>query len=682
MALVDALERAIEARLLDANEEGTTVKFVHSLVREALYDGILPLRRRIMHGQVGEALAATLAPDPDAVAHHFRQAGDPRAAEWLVRAGERAFRAYAWLAAADQFAAAAALLAGAPGRERERGWLLYRAGRLLRFTNPAAGVAALEEAEDVAASAGEAVLAAYAVADRGALRCLNDDLRRGLAELEAGVAAIDALPADHAPAGGDVATWTADALPPLASAVDTQEPSQPSGGDVRRGVLVMWLASSGRYQAAEEIGEGLLTRVAKLPDHDAVHWRFSAGDAAFGLGLAYSMRGRPEAAQRAFAQARGPAIATEHHFSVGWITARELSQVVLPYAADRLDERGRLAEAAEAALARAGISVTSARLSPRRAVLPLLIVDGRWAEARRLAIEARNHGTFFARQEVAAALATVAAHQGDRDLAWAQIRAVLPEGPRTEPGAAIFHVGLDLLQVAAVLSTGAGDGDAASWLDAADRWLNWAGAVLGRAELLLGRAELHRLRGNLSAAHRLAEEAVAAAGDPRQPLALLAAHRLLGEAATALGWIEDAAPALATATALADACDAPYERGLTMLALSELRAATGRKNEARILVDGARSIFLQLEAEPALARANSLVGMLGPRGKGQHPSGLSVRELEVLRLLAQGLSNPQIAEALFISPRTVAHHVESILAKLGAENRASAVAAAVRRGLV
>mgnify|MGYP001040428497 CR=1 FL=1 len=70
----------------------------------------------------------------------------------------------------------------------------------------------------------------------------------------------------------------------------------------------------------------------------------------------------------------------------------------------------------------------------------------------------------------------------------------------------------------------------------------------------------------------------------------------------------------------------------------------------------------------------------------QHTSSpgadLTARELEVLTLLAEGLSNPQIAELLIISRPTVSFHVSNILAKLDAANRAEAVALAYKQGLI
>ena len=77
--------------------------------------------------------------------------------------------------------------------------------------------------------------------------------------------------------------------------------------------------------------------------------------------------------------------------------------------------------------------------------------------------------------------------------------------------------------------------------------------------------------------------------------------------------------------------------------------------------------------------ATKVVAELGPH---KRPAALSHREREVLRLVAGGHSNKQIARTLGITERTVKFHVTSILNKMGAENRAQAVALAARRGLV
>jgi predicted ATPase len=88
-ALLAIVEQAVEAHLLAAERDGARVRFVHALTREALYEGVVPPRRRLWHRQVAEALMAGTSPNPDAVAYHLQQAGDSRAWEWLVQAADR-----------------------------------------------------------------------------------------------------------------------------------------------------------------------------------------------------------------------------------------------------------------------------------------------------------------------------------------------------------------------------------------------------------------------------------------------------------------------------------------------------------------------------------------------------------------------------------------------------------------
>jgi len=113
------------------------------------------------------------------------------------------------------------------------------------------------------------------------------------------------------------------------------------------------------------------------------------------------------------------------------------------------------------------------------------------------------------------------------------------------------------------------------------------------------------------------------------------------------------------------------------------------REKATALLDEALTIARELAMRPlherAAARKAQILSM--PAGPGRplrssYPEGLSQREVEVLRLLAAGKTNPEIAAALSISPKTVTHHVTSILSKIGASNRTEAAAYAARTGLV
>lgn len=119
--------------------------------------------------------------------------------------------------------------------------------------------------------------------------------------------------------------------------------------------------------------------------------------------------------------------------------------------------------------------------------------------------------------------------------------------------------------------------------------------------------------------------------------------------------------------------------------------------EAQALSDGdeaaqreALQIFERLGAGPAAdrlrqsLRAGGVRGLTrGPRQSTQeNPAGLTGRQMEVLALMADGLSYNEIAERLFISPKTVEHHISAILVKLNTRTRAEAVAAALQSGLI
>jgi DNA-binding CsgD family transcriptional regulator len=264
------------------------------------------------------------------------------------------------------------------------------------------------------------------------------------------------------------------------------------------------------------------------------------------------------------------------------------------------------------------------------------------------------------------------------------IQARFPDGPATEPGDSIHQEGLFLQRIAAESHLDSGDtAGARAWIEAHDRWLDWSSSVLGRADGRLLWARWHRASGDVAAAHAAVSEAISLADAPTQPLVRAAAHRTLAELDTAAGLGAMAEAHLTTALAIEETCEAPFERALTLLALAELRLAMGATGEAAALLDEVRMVCARLGAEPTLSQVEALAARIPTQASAAPPpAGLTPRELEVLRLLAQRLSNPEIADVLVVGQRTVQTHVEHILGKLGVSNRREAAAAAARLGLI
>jgi DNA-binding CsgD family transcriptional regulator len=656
LALLDIVDAAVQARLLDAEPDGVTVRFAHALVREALYEALAPPRRRVWHLRVAEACLAEPAPEPDWVAYHLQQSGDPRAAEWLVRAGERAQQRYALLTAGDRFEAALRLLEAQGAPAAERAGLLYRLARMRRYANPRQALAHLDDALALAESVGDPVLAAYIASFRGGLRCSSGELRRGVQELEAGVAAIGALtPAQR-----------------TRLRVLQERFGDPPDEYHYRGALVNWLAVAGRCAEALALGE----RVVKGPRAAQRSGTSGYANTWRGLASANATLGRPTDARRAYAQAIDAYRAVDHHYQVGNALILELFEVVLPYQTDDVAERRRIAREASEAWTRASGVLDG--LTPPFAQLPLLLVEGKWAQARELALAVTAEGSRTSWRPLAGSLlARLARDQGEPDLAWRLIREQLPAGAATPPGDAILLDTLVLMRLAASLALDVDPTTARAWLEAHDRWLDWSQAVLGRADGHLCWAAFYQATGDIRTATQRAEDALASATEPRQPLALLAAERVLGELATAARRHDVASAHLVRALALANASSVPFERSAVMLALAELRASQGDRPEAMRLLDEVRTVATPLDARPLLGRAAALTTRLAsPR-----PSGLSAREVEVLRLVADGLTDAQVADRLSLSTRTVGQHLRSIYQKLGVSSRGAATRFAVEHGL-
>jgi ATP/maltotriose-dependent transcriptional regulator MalT len=119
--------------------------------------------------------------------------------------------------------------------------------------------------------------------------------------------------------------------------------------------------------------------------------------------------------------------------------------------------------------------------------------------------------------------------------------------------------------------------------------------------------------------------------------------------------------------------DAPYEIARTRVLVSRACAQLGDAETAALELEAAREIFERLGAAPDLAQL---------AGRKQDAHGLSQRELEVLRLVASGKTNRDIASTLVISEHTVARHVQNTFRKIGVSSRSAATAYAFENDLV
>jgi DNA-binding CsgD family transcriptional regulator len=602
---------------------------------------------------VGEWLTMLPAADPDAVAYHFRQAGDARSIDWLIKAGERAQRTFASVTAQARYQTALTLMEQLGIHAGERGWLLFRLARLYVLRESHVGITYLEEADDH-------MLAAYSLFTLGDIRYLSGDIDRGLAEMRAGVAAHDTLATDARPRHRP---------PDIFGALDR--------GYARR-ELLEYLANSGRYAEAQACATEMLAE--PLPPASPP-WG-ALGHGYGGYALMHAAMGRPDEARRAFGLERAARRARAGDYNVGLSALNELRFVALTYQTDDRAGRERLAAEAEQEYARA----QAFGLPPERGRLPLMVVEAQWAQAVVVAqavLAVGGNGAYMGNARCA--LAPLARAQGDVRLAWHIIEEALPKGPTTAPGGVPLYLDSLILQrLAAALAIDAGDLPLAdAWLTAHDAWRAWSGAVLGRSEGALQWARYHRASGDIATAYDSAARALQHATEPRQPLALLAAHRLLGKLATGTGQYDKASVHLDTALIFAEACAAPYERALTLFALTELHAASGDTAAATALVDEVRAICTPLGAKPVLARTDALAARLAATRTTApaYPSGLSAREVEVLRLVAAGQTNRDIADALFLSEHTVRVHVRNILTKTNTDNRAAATAFALRHGI-
>jgi len=221
-------------------------------------------------------------------------------------------------------------------------------------------------------------------------------------------------------------------------------------------------------------------------------------------------------------------------------------------------------------------------------------------------------------------------------------------------------------------------GDAASARDDAAGLLRAAATPMARAGVLELLVRACAAEGDGDGAARHAAELRAIAGAvPTGPVGAAASYAE-GLAAAAAG---DHAAALAAHEQAIEGyagSEAPLETARARLGLAEALAALGRVDAARREAAAAAEALDGLGAAIESGRAQAVAQRLGAARSGE----LSAREVEVLRLVAEGLGDRQIAGRLTLSEHTVHRHVANIHAKLRCSSRAAAVALAHRRGLL
>jgi len=657
--LLMLLEEAEAARLVGAvpGELGHW-RFAHALVREVLYEGLLAARRVRLHGLVGQALEAAHAePGPylAELAHHLVEAAPgsektaARAVEMATLAGRRSLQMLAWEDAAELFerALAALELTERPGSAQQRCELLLAVGeaRMAASDVPAARTA-YQQAGELARRIGSPEALAQAGLGLGLefTSGIVDLVQVGLLE-----EALTALDEADSPLRAVVLAGLARALV--------------SSPQVERRLAL----SEDAVRMARRLGDPATLAAVLFGRHLAIWGSERAEVAGERLAIATEAVGLAEQIGDRAMALRGRGLRRIDLLELGDLAGYDADLAAAERAADELRQlRYRwqlpLAHATRALLdgrfAQAEELIEQGLAAGRRAgdqavgnyytgvIATLRFMQGRLGELAGLARDAASR--FPAMVVFRAALAAMLAETGRADEARAEVEYLTAGDLAAVPRDPAWSYCLASLALACYhLGEASIAGKLHPLLEPyADRNIvtGRVGAVcLGPAAYFLGLLDL--TRGLPDQALRRFQQAAALAD--RMQARPTAAMSREGQARALL------------------ALDRPGDRQRAIALLDEVTAT------ARAL--GIRGLGERAATVRAAATA-------GPRTPAW-PAGLTGREVEVLRLIAAGQSNRAIAQALFISPNTVLHHVSSIFAKLGVANRAEAAAYAIRGGL-
>jgi DNA-binding CsgD family transcriptional regulator len=637
---IDALEPAMRSGVIEELPfPALAYRFTHELVRRALYDRLSVLRRAELHLRIAQALEAVDQPQHGRVladlAHHFAAAapigGAAQAVEYNLLAAKAASAALAYDEATVRLRTA--LQMGVPD-ERQRaeilldlGTALFRAGRSLD------SLQSFRQAAEIARDLGQGELLARAaigfetscwrpgLTDEGARELLQEAsaaLAREDSTLRVGLLASLARALEFEGDSDQAALARADAIA-MARRID----DRPGLATVLVGIY--WArATTSLAEALEMLGEArdLAEEMGDVEGQaEATQWRVSA---LMALGETVPAREELAIALDMAKSTRQPFMlhVTEHYRSALALLEGHLAEA--DAAAERSREWGQLLVGRDASSVY-GIQMFGVRRE-----------QGRLAELgpviRVLAAGDRGGGAW--RPGLAAMLAELAMEE--------QVRSELDR---------VQAEGLDPLREGL-------------WLASLTYLADAAGAVAHQGVASL----VYPLLAPLAGRNVMIGHGVACYG---------AADRYLGMLAATLGDTDDAASHFEAALHLNRQMGADTWLAHTAYEYGRMLLAHGDSDRGEQLLAEAALLAEAVGIPTLLARVRTLAPVSG----SQLPDGLSIRELDVLRLMARGLSNREIGTTLFISEHTAANHVRGILRKTACANRTQATAYAYRRGL-
>ena len=662
-----ALREAVAGQVLVADPATESYRFRHALLQEAVYVDLLPGERSRLHATYARLLADS-GPAAELAWHCLASHDLPGALAALVRAARDAIAVAAPAEAYRHLTDALDLWDRVPRPAEVAG--VDRVAVLLRAAEAANSAGEFRHAAALArAAVGE--IDAHADPSRAAVA--HERLAHYLLDVWSETTEAEAV------AAGRRAVELVPAEPPTALR------ARVTAG------LARALANTRHYEEARRwCDEALAVARAAGSDDDETN-------ALVTLATLQQYQGGDTAAARAMlrdAAARGAAAGNR------FLELRALHNLgVLESDAGNLDASYAALDAAAEVAERSGLVLSGFGLDTRALRCIVHYMAGNWDQSERLAVAVDDRTTTTAPAVSAVALFVEVGRGNPRASERLERLRVMPE---EDPWA--IYVG-----------NGCG-ADLARWQGDPERSAELARKTLARIE---AERDEWALSGIWPAALGVAAEAdraerARAAGDQAAVAAAVASGRDLTARARrrmaralelerqvgpeARAWLARAEAEAArlegradpdrwAAVAEAFAYGYVYEEARSRWRLAEALLAAGRRDDAQVAAKAAHAVAVRLGAEPlraeveALARRGRLdLGLDAPE-PGAEAAGLTRRELEVLRLVAAGRSNGQIAETLFISRKTASVHVSNILGKLGVHTRTEAAAAAHRLGL-